>query len=66
MHKKIEQKYQKSVEIPALAQKKKQLEDIRNFYKPIDKEEMEKHKKDYYSIKVEKGELIKKHREDEM
>ena len=65
-HKKIEQKYQKSVEIPALAKKKKQLADIRDFYKPIDKDDMEKHKKDYYSTKVTNEEKVKKNREKDM
>jgi hypothetical protein len=36
-YKKIEENYQKSVEMPSLAERKKQLEEIRNFYKPIDK-----------------------------
>ena len=43
MYKKIEKNYKKSVEMPALEQKKEKLEQIRNFYKPIDRQEVEDH-----------------------
>ena len=64
IYKKIEEKYQKSVEMPNLAERKKQLENIRNFYKPIDKEQMNEHLKNYKSIQHEKNELIQKKRAD--
>lgn len=52
--KKIEEKYQKSVEMPNLAERKKKLENIRNFYKPIDKSQMVEHLKNYETVKQEK------------
>ena len=64
IYKKIEEKYQKSVEMPNLAERKKQLENIRNFYKPIDKEQMNEHLKNYKSIQHEKNEKIMKKRAD--
>lgn len=61
-YKKIEENYQKSVEMPSLAERKKQLEEIRNFYKPIDKSQMIEHLKHYETIKQEKQQLIQKNR----
>lgn len=37
LYKIYEEKFMKEVELPQLELKKKQLEDIRNFYKPLDK-----------------------------
>ena len=56
--KKVEEKYQKSVEMPNLAERKKQLENIRNFYRPIDKSQMIEHIKNYESTKKEQMETI--------
>jgi hypothetical protein len=62
----VEEKYQKSVEMPNLAERKKQLENIRNFYKPIDKSEMIEHMKNYETTKREKETLIKQNRDQEL
>ena len=35
LYKVYEEKYKNDVEMPQLEQKKKQLEDLRNFYKPL-------------------------------
>ena len=37
LYKVYEEKYKHEVEMPQLEQKKKQLEDLRNFYKPLQK-----------------------------
>lgn len=37
LYQKYEQKYKQEYELPELELKKKQLEEIRNFYKPIEK-----------------------------
>lgn len=52
-------------EFTALQEKKKQLEDIRNFYKPIDKEELLEHQAAYQSIKKQKARLIQERREQD-
>jgi hypothetical protein len=57
MHNKLEKQYEQNFVIPALEQKKLQLENLRNFYKPIDREELDDHEKNF---------LIQlKHKEDE-
>jgi hypothetical protein len=48
--------------MPILAERKKQLENIRNFYKPIDKSEMIEHLKNYESIKQENQVVIRQNR----
>ena len=40
LYKQFEEKYQQEVEMPTLEQKKKQLEELRNFYKPIERQEI--------------------------
>lgn len=50
--------------MPQLEEKKKQLEEIRNFFKPIPKQEMEEHAMRYERIKQVKTEETRKNRED--
>ena len=40
LYKQYEEKYYEQVELPTLEQKKKQLEDLRNFYRPIEGQEL--------------------------
>ena len=48
-----------SANCPAIAEnRKKQLNDIRNFYKPIDRDEMNEHNRKYASLKKEKDAKI--------
>ena len=56
MYKQIEKDYQEKIELPTLQEKKRVLSDIRNFYKPILREEIDDFEKDYQEkkkIKVE-------------
>ena len=47
VHDKLEKEYEEKFIIPTLEQKKAQLENIRNFYKPIDREELDEHEKNF-------------------
>lgn len=47
MHEKLEKKYKENIEIPALQQKKIQLDQLRNFYRPIKREELDEHEKNF-------------------
>jgi len=55
LHEEIEERYAKDIVMPELEKKKKQLESIRKFHKPIKKEELDEHEKNYQEkIKVER------------
>jgi hypothetical protein len=43
LYKQIEERFKNEVELPELETKKKALEDLRNFYKPIDLKEISTH-----------------------
>ena len=47
LYKEIEERYKKDVLMPELEKKKKKLEDIRKFHKPIQKEDLDEGEKDY-------------------
>ena len=47
LYKQYEEKYYEQVELPTLEQKKKQLEDLRNFYRPIEGQELKQHAMKY-------------------
>jgi len=49
--------------MPELEEKKKKLEEIRNFYKPIERTEFEHHAKHYEKYKKKKNEEIRRDRE---
>lgn len=59
----IEDKYKESIEMPDLEQKKKRLQDLRNFYKPITEMKIDKHQKDYEIIKRQMENEIRRQRE---
>jgi hypothetical protein len=63
LYKVYEEKYKQEVELPQLEQKKRQLEEIRNFYKPMPKTELEDHAVKYERIKQGKNEESRKLRE---
>ncbi len=63
LYKLYEEKYKQEVELPQLEQKKKQLEEIRNFYKPVPKTELEDHAVKYERIRQGNIEEGRKHRE---
>lgn len=50
MHKRMLKYYEKNVEAPILKEKKKILEEIRQFKKPIDHAKINEHMKDYKKI----------------
>lgn len=50
--------------MPHLMEKKKKLEDIRNFYKPLDKKELMEHNEKYQKYKNIKLEEIMKARDE--
>jgi len=54
------------VELPQLEQKKRQLEEIRNFYKPMPKTELEDHAVKYERIRQGKHEESRKAREQSL
>ena len=47
LHEEIEDRYNKQILMPELEKKKKDLENIRQFYKPIKREELDEHEKEY-------------------
>ena len=47
LYKQYEEKYHETVEVPLLEQKKKHLEELRNFYRPIDNSELTEHAMKY-------------------
>ena len=58
MHKKLENRYKQEVEIPTLQQKKLELEKIRNFYKPIQRKDIDDHDKNFVeTLKLKEKEL---------
>lgn len=66
LYKVYEEKYKQEVELPQLEQKKKQLEEIRNFYKPMPKTELEDHAVKYERIRQGKNEESRKLREQSL
>lgn len=58
-----EQQYEEAYEIPGLAERKEQLKKIRDFYKPIDIEEMKEHMQAYKHIRKEKNLIIQENRQ---
>lgn len=65
LHQRFEEDFKETVVQSALEKRKKTLEDIRNFHKPIQKEDFEDHEDNYHDIKMKKLEEIKKKREKE-
>ena len=63
LYKQIEEKFKNDVELPQLEMKKKALEDLRNFYKPIDPKELMIHSKKYHVERANKMDEIRKSRE---
>jgi len=59
----IEDKYRESIEMPDLEEKKKRLQDLRNFYKPITDMKIDKHQKDYDMVKRQMDSEIRRQRE---
>ncbi len=47
LYKLYEEKFKQEVEMPELEQKKKQLEDLRNLYRPIQKNDLQEHAMNY-------------------
>jgi hypothetical protein len=47
LYKQIEERFRNEVEMPDLEMKKKTLEEIRNFYKPIASKELSNHSRKY-------------------
>ena len=66
LHQKYEEKYKRDFEMPELEEKKRQLEEIRKFFKPIPKAEMEEHAMRYERIRQSKNEESRRVREDSM
>ena len=62
LHMVNEREYKKQ-EGNALEERKKKLQEIRGFYKPIDREAMQKHQRDYSTTKKEKEALVRQNRE---
>jgi hypothetical protein len=63
MHKRMIRDFQKNYEAPLLEEKKKILEDIRQFKKPIDHTKLHRHMEEYRDFKVQlkvKGQEVKK------
>lgn len=58
LYRKFEENYKHDVEEVTLENRKKQLSDIRNFYKPLDREEMKQHNRQYSSLRKEKDAKI--------
>ena len=44
---KYEERFKQEVEMPILEEKKKQLEDIRNFFRPMERRQIEEHAQRY-------------------
>lgn len=58
MHLKLQKKYEEQIETPALLQKKQELDKIRNFYRPIKREELDQHEKEFLTkLKMKEKEL---------
>ena len=64
LHQKYEEKYKRDFEIPELEEKKRQLEEIRKFFKPIPKTELEEHAMRYERVRQSKNEESRKIREE--
>lgn len=55
LHEEIEERYKEHILMPELEKKKKELEDIRQFHKPIKREDLDEHEKNYLEkIKIER------------
>jgi hypothetical protein len=55
LHQEIQDRYKSDIIMPELERKKKNLESIRKFHKPIKREELDEHEKDYQEkIKIER------------
>lgn len=55
LYKAIEDRYNKDILMPELQKKKKDLDSIRKFHKPIKREDLDEHEKDYQEkIKIER------------
>lgn len=60
LYKVIEQKYKEEVEMPELNEKKQKLKNLRNFYKPVHKLNINAHSKNYELIKKQMENDIKR------
>ena len=65
MYKQYEDDYNEKFNVLTLEERKRQLEKIRNFYKPIPKDELTQHEKNYSSVKREMTIKIKNDRIEE-
>ncbi|CDW87268.1 UNKNOWN [Stylonychia lemnae] len=63
LYKQYEEKYIQEIEMPQLEMKKKQLEELRNLHKPIQKQDLLEHAMKYERMKQQQLEDIKKHRD---
>lgn len=65
MHEKLQKKYHDQFVVPSLEQKKMQLENLRNFHKPINREELDEHEKKFLeTLKLKQDEKrLKRERE---
>ena len=65
VHIKLEKNFQQNFTIPSLQQKKQQLENLRNFYKPIKREELDEHEKNFLITLKQKQDQKRLKREQE-
>lgn len=65
-HNKLEKEYQDKFVIPTLEEKKSKLENLRNFYQPINREEIDEHDKNYHlNLKLKNDEKrLRREQED--
>lgn len=69
MHQKLEEDYKKNVEMPELEKKKNELKEKREFYKPINRAEIDEFQKKYeenYKKKLEEKRQVREQWYDEM
>lgn len=57
---KYEERFKQEVEMPILEEKKKQLEDIRNFFRPMERRQIEEHAQRYEQARQIKREESKR------
>jgi hypothetical protein len=69
MHQKLEEEYKKNVEMPELEKKKNDLKEKREFYKPINRSEIDEFQKKYeqnYKKKLEEKRQVREQWYDDM
>ena len=63
LHNKIVENYKNKVEMPVLEQRKAHLSELRNFYKPVRKEDIDEFEKEYMERKRLKTDRLRIERE---